>query len=57
MPTASTTCALTSSAAPARARTRPLQHARQLWREAEEFNVNASLALEALFVRLHGVLA
>ena len=30
--------------------------ARQLWREAEEFNVNASLALEALFIRLHGVL-
>jgi DNA polymerase-3 subunit delta' len=26
--------------------------ARQAWREAEEFNVNASLALEALFVRL-----
>ena len=30
--------------------------ARQVWREAEEFNVNASLALEALFVRLHGAL-
>jgi DNA polymerase-3 subunit delta' len=30
---------------------------RQLWREAEEFNVNASLALDALFVRLHRVLA
>ena len=29
---------------------------RQAWREAEEFNVNASLALEALFVRLHRVL-
>jgi DNA polymerase-3 subunit delta' len=31
--------------------------ARQAWREAEEFNVNASLALEALFIRLHRVLA
>ena len=31
--------------------------ARQAWREAEEFNVNASLALEALFVRLHRALA
>ena len=30
--------------------------ARQVWREAEEFNVNASLALEALFIRLHGAL-
>jgi len=30
--------------------------ARQAWREAEEFNVNASLALEALFVRLHRAL-
>ena len=30
--------------------------ARQAWREAEEFNVNASLALEALFIRLHRVL-
>jgi len=30
--------------------------ARQVWREAEEFNVNASLALEALFVQLHGAL-
>jgi DNA polymerase-3 subunit delta' len=30
---------------------------RQLWREAEEFNVNASLALDALFVRLQQVLA
>ena len=29
--------------------------ARRLWREAEEFNVNASLALEALFVRLRRV--
>lgn len=27
--------------------------ARQAWREAEEFNVNAALALEALFGRLH----
>ena len=31
--------------------------ARGLWRQAEEFNVNAGLALEALFVRLHSVLA
>jgi DNA polymerase III subunit delta' len=30
--------------------------ARQLWREAEEFNVNAALALEALFVRIRRVL-
>ncbi len=29
---------------------------RQAWREAEEFNVNASLALEALFVRLRRAL-
>jgi len=29
--------------------------ARQAWREAEEFNVNAGLALEALFVRLRRV--
>jgi DNA polymerase-3 subunit delta' len=30
---------------------------REAWRAAEEFNVNAALALEALFVRLHRVLA
>ena len=27
--------------------------ARETWRELEEFNLNPSLALEALFVRLH----
>ena len=31
--------------------------ARQAWREAEEFNVNAPLALEALFVRLRRAFA
>jgi len=31
--------------------------ARQAWREAEEFNVNAGLALEALFVRIRRVFA
>jgi len=30
--------------------------AQQVWREAEEFNVNASLALESLFVRLRRTL-
>jgi DNA polymerase-3 subunit delta' len=30
--------------------------ARGAWREAEEFNVNAALALESLFVRLRGAL-
>jgi DNA polymerase III subunit delta' len=30
---------------------------RQVWRDAEEFNVNAGLALEALFVRLRRALA
>ena len=30
---------------------------RQLWRELEEFNLNAELALEALFVRLRRELA
>jgi DNA polymerase III subunit delta' len=30
--------------------------ARQVWRDAEEFNVNASLALESLFVRLRRAL-
>jgi DNA polymerase-3 subunit delta' len=31
--------------------------ARQAWRDLQEFNLNASLALEALFVRLHRELA
>jgi len=35
---------------------RAAEHVRQVWRDAEEFNVNASLALDALFVRLHGAL-
>jgi hypothetical protein len=30
---------------------------RETWRRLEEFNLNASLALEALFVRLRGELA
>jgi DNA polymerase-3 subunit delta' len=30
---------------------------RQAWREAEEFNLNASLLLEALFVRVHRAFA
>jgi DNA polymerase-3 subunit delta' len=30
---------------------------RETWRALEEFNLNASLALEALFVRVHGALA
>jgi hypothetical protein len=30
---------------------------REVWRALEEFNLNASLALEALFVRLHRALA
>jgi hypothetical protein len=30
---------------------------REAWRRLEEFNLNASLALEALFVRLRGELA
>ncbi|HEU0336846.1 MAG TPA: hypothetical protein VFR43_09850 [Gaiellaceae bacterium] len=32
---------------------RAAELARETWRAAEEFNVNAQLALEALFVRLH----
>jgi hypothetical protein len=30
---------------------------REVWRALEEFNLNASLALEALFVRLRRALA
>ena len=30
---------------------------RQAWREAEEFNLNSSLLLEALFVRVHRAFA
>jgi hypothetical protein len=29
------------------------EHARETWRALEEFNLNPSLALEALFVRVH----
>ena len=36
---------------------RAAELARETWRAAEEFNVNASLALEALFVRLRNELA
>jgi DNA polymerase-3 subunit delta' len=36
---------------------RAAELARETWRAAEEFNVNAQLALEALFVRLHRELA
>ena len=32
---------------------RAAETARETWRALEEFNLNASLALEALFVRLH----
>ena len=28
------------------------EHARETWRQLEEFNLNPSLALEALFVRI-----
>ena len=36
---------------------RAVGHVRALWRDAEELNVNASLSLEALFVRLRRELA
>ena len=36
---------------------RAVEIAREAWRAAEEFNVNAALALEALFVRLRRVFA
>jgi DNA polymerase-3 subunit delta' len=36
---------------------RACEHVREAWRRLEEFNLNASLALEALFVRLRGELA
>ena len=36
---------------------RACEHVRETWRRLEEFNLNASLALEALFVRLRGELA
>ena len=42
---------------PAAGAARAAELARETWRAAEEFNVNASLALEALFVRLRDELA
>jgi DNA polymerase-3 subunit delta' len=36
---------------------RACEHVRDAWRRLEEFNLNASLALEALFIRLRGELA
>jgi hypothetical protein len=42
---------------PATGAERAAELAREAWRAAEEFNVNAGLALEALFVRLRDVLS
>ena len=57
MQTGWTTCARTSPRTPADGAVEAAETVRETWRALEEFNLNPSLALEALFVRLRRALA